>query len=184
WAYYGQPATCTYNTGNQRTTGSLFSPIIAIPNFPAGGGATLSYCYNYEREGNPAFDKAEVYVNGDLVDEPDPTNTWDTRQIDLESYRGTNVIVEFRFDSIDGVANGFRGWQVDKVTIEVRSTVCNACPCACDFDPDPACNIFDFLAFQNLFVLGDPCACEMDPDPLCDIFDFLAFQNQFVLGCP
>ncbi|MCH7792565.1 MAG: hypothetical protein IID31_09840 [Planctomycetes bacterium] len=59
-----------------------------------------------------------------------------------------------------------------------------ACPCACDFDPDPLCDIFDFLAFQNLFVLGDPCACDMDPDPLCDIFDFLAFQNEFVRGCP
>ncbi|MCH8271456.1 MAG: hypothetical protein IH985_09650, partial [Planctomycetes bacterium] len=59
-----------------------------------------------------------------------------------------------------------------------------ACPCACDFDPDPACDIFDFLTFQNLFVGGDPCACEMDPDPACDIFDFLAFQNQFVRGCP
>ena len=59
-----------------------------------------------------------------------------------------------------------------------------ACPCACDFDPDPACDIFDFLTFQNLFVGGDPCACEMDPDPACDIFDFLAFQNEFVRGCP
>ena len=59
-----------------------------------------------------------------------------------------------------------------------------ACPCACDFDPDPLCDIFDFLAFQNLFVGGDPCACLMDPDPLCDIFDFLAFQNEFVRGCP
>ena len=59
-----------------------------------------------------------------------------------------------------------------------------ACPCACDFDPDPLCDIFDFLAFQNLFILGDPCACLMEPDPLCDIFDFLAFQNEFILGCP
>ncbi len=59
-----------------------------------------------------------------------------------------------------------------------------ACPTACDFDPDPACDIFDFLAFQTLFVAGDPCACEFDPDPACDIFDFLAFQNQFVAGCP
>ena len=59
-----------------------------------------------------------------------------------------------------------------------------ACPCACHFDPDPTCNIFDFLAFQNLFVAGDPCACDIDPDPACNIFDFLAFQNQFVMGCP
>ena len=59
-----------------------------------------------------------------------------------------------------------------------------ACPCACDFDPDPLCDIFDFLAFQNQFVRADPCACLMDPDPLCDIFDFLAFQNEFVRGGP
>ncbi|MCH7792670.1 MAG: S8 family serine peptidase [Planctomycetes bacterium] len=183
WAYFGQPANCTYSTG-ARATGSLFSPVIAIPNFPAGGGATLSYCYNYEREGNPAFDKAEVYVNGDRVDQPDPTNTWDTRQIDLASYRGTNVVVEFRFDSIDSFQNGFRGWQVDDVRIEVRSTVCNACPCACDWDPNPVCNIMDFMAFQTAFVAGEPCACDFDPDPACNIFDFLAFQNQFVLGCP
>ena len=31
---------------------------------------------------------------------------------------------------------------------------------------------------------GCPCACDFDPDPLCDIFDFLAFQNEFVRGCP
>ena len=58
------------------------------------------------------------------------------------------------------------------------------CPTACDFEPDPACDIFDFLAFQNLFLLGDPCACLIEPDPACDIFDFLAFQNEFLLGCP
>ena len=29
-----------------------------------------------------------------------------------------------------------------------------------------------------------PCACDFDPDPLCDIFDFLEFQNEFVGGCP
>ena len=108
-----------------------------------------------------------------------------SRQIDLSSYAGVvDLVVEFRFDSIDEFANGFRGWQVDDVRIEVSSVICNACPCACDFDPDPACNIFDFLAFQNLFVAGDPCACDYDPDPACNIFDFLAFQNEFVAGCP
>ena len=57
------------------------------------------------------------------------------------------------------------------------------CPhCSCEWDPDPACNIFDYLAFQTAFVAGDPCACELDPDPACNIFDFLAFQNQFVCG--
>ena len=45
-------------------------------------------------------------------------------------------------------------------------------------------DIFDFLCFQNSFVLGEPYACDCDPDPACDIFDFLCFQNAFVAGCP
>ena len=65
------------------------------------------------------------------------------------------------------------------------------------YTPDPWCyadcdtttgwctlDIFDFLCFQNSFVLGEPYARDCDPDPVCDIFDFLCFQNAFVGGCP
>ena len=68
------------------------------------------------------------------------------------------------------------------VSVDYMVEAYPACPTACDFDPDPACNIFDFLEFQNRFVGGDPCACDIDPDPACNIFDFLEFQNQFVGG--
>ena len=81
-------------------------------------------------------------------------------------------------------SNGLGNFVLTQIWTQEGTAACGGvCPCACDFDPDPACDIFDFLAFQNQFVLGDPCACLMDPDPLCDIFDFLAFQNEFVLGC-
>ena len=56
--------------------------------------------------------------------------------------------------------------------------------CYADCDPNGVLDIFDFLCFQNSFVLGEPYACECDPDPACDIFDFLCFQNAFVAGCP
>ena len=56
--------------------------------------------------------------------------------------------------------------------------------CYADCDPNGVLDIFDFLCFQNSFVLGEPYACECDPDPVCDIFDFLCFQNAFVAGCP
>ncbi|MCH7792303.1 MAG: hypothetical protein IID31_08505, partial [Planctomycetes bacterium] len=119
----------------------------------------------------------------------------------VELYDGANLVATMltgttalvpQFIQIRGMA----GCTFDRATIDTSTPAGNfvitqiwtqegsACPCACDFDPDPLCDIFDFLAFQNLFVLGDPCACLMDPDPLCDIFDFLAFQNEFVLGCP
>ena len=53
-----------------------------------------------------------------------------------------------------------------------------------DCDHSGALDIFDFLCFQNSFVLGEPYACDCDPDPVCDIFDFLCFQSAFVAGCP
>ncbi|MCH7792952.1 MAG: S8 family serine peptidase, partial [Planctomycetes bacterium] len=191
FAYFGKTSTCNYSTG-ARATGSLTSPLIAVPNFNPAGGATLTYCYNYERESNAQFDKAHVLINGELVDEPDPTNTWDTRQIDLGKYAGQNIRIEFFFDTTDGFSNNFRGFQVDGVSIEVTDTFCSSCPaCACEFDPTGVpnvCNIFDFLAFQDGFVSGDPCAIDFDPTGppgIGNIFDFLAFQDSFVNGpCP
>ena len=56
--------------------------------------------------------------------------------------------------------------------------------CYADCDGNGELDIFDFLCFQNSFVLGEPYACDCDPDPACDIFDFLCFQSAFVTGCP
>ena len=55
--------------------------------------------------------------------------------------------------------------------------------CYADCDESGTLDIFDFLCFQNSFVLAEPYACDCDPDPACDIFDFLCFQNAFVGGC-
>jgi len=65
-------------------------------------------------------------------------------------------------------------------------------PCYADCDTSTGkgiLDIFDFLCFQNSFVLGEPYACDCDittgtNPPVCDIFDFLCFQNAFVGGCP
>ena len=56
--------------------------------------------------------------------------------------------------------------------------------CYADCDQSGTLDIYDFLCFQNSFVLGEPYACDCDPDPPCDIFDFLCFQTAFVAGCP
>ena len=56
--------------------------------------------------------------------------------------------------------------------------------CYADCDQSGTLDIFDFLCFQNSFVLGESYACDCDPDPVCDIFDFLCCQNAFVAGCP
>ncbi|MEQ8844905.1 MAG: GC-type dockerin domain-anchored protein [Phycisphaerales bacterium] len=54
--------------------------------------------------------------------------------------------------------------------------------CRADLDGDGQLTIFDFLAFQNLFDMGDPAA-DFDGDGDLTIFDFLAFQNEFDAGC-
>jgi hypothetical protein len=43
--------------------------------------------------------------------------------------------------------------------------------------------VFDFLAFQSAFALGDLSA-DLDSDGALTLFDFLAFQSAFSQGCP
>jgi hypothetical protein len=47
-------------------------------------------------------------------------------------------------------------------------------------------DVFDFLCWQNDFVIGNSYACDCDTStgPLvCDLLDFLCFQNAFVAAC-
>ncbi|MEO1008571.1 MAG: GC-type dockerin domain-anchored protein [Planctomycetota bacterium] len=55
-------------------------------------------------------------------------------------------------------------------------------PCVIDFEPDCVLDIFDFLAFLNLFTSGDPAA-DLDANGILNLFDFLAFQTRFAAGC-
>ncbi len=54
--------------------------------------------------------------------------------------------------------------------------------CVADFDGDGELTLFDFLAFQSAFDLGDMQA-DVTGDGELNIFDFLEFQNLFVAGC-
>lgn len=55
--------------------------------------------------------------------------------------------------------------------------------CRVDLDGDGELTIFDFIAFQNAFALGDLLA-DFDGDGELTIFDFLLFQDEFAMGCP
>ena len=56
-------------------------------------------------------------------------------------------------------------------------------PCYADFDRSGEPDVFDFLAFQNAFALGDFRA-DCDIGGSLDIFDFLCFLSAFDAGCP
>ena len=47
----------------------------------------------------------------------DSAPTWQWYRVDLSSFRNEWFRVRFRFDSVDGVTNYFRGWQIDDVAI-------------------------------------------------------------------
>jgi hypothetical protein len=54
--------------------------------------------------------------------------------------------------------------------------------CPADLDGNGLLDLFDFLAFTNLFNAGDPDA-DFDASGVLDLFDFLAFTNAFNGGC-
>ncbi|MCH7792802.1 MAG: hypothetical protein IID31_11060 [Planctomycetes bacterium] len=61
--------------------------------------------------------------------------------------------------------------------------------CYADFDGSTGpgvLDVFDYLAFQSLFLERDSQACDCDTSSgsaVCDVFDFLCFQAAFAAGC-
>lgn len=66
--------------------------------------------------------------------------------------------------------------------LDARVPLLGECRCLADIDGDGELSVFDFLAFQNLFAMGDPTA-DLDGDGVLTLFDFLAFQSAFDTGC-
>jgi hypothetical protein len=88
---------------------------------------------------------------------------------------GRTVVNGFDWDSYQGGPST----RLARVQIEYMMA------CRADLDQstgEKKLDIFDFLAFQDLFIRQDPLA-NMVFDPSFDIFDFLAFQSAFVNGC-
>ncbi len=54
--------------------------------------------------------------------------------------------------------------------------------CPWDLNADGTLDLFDFLAFVNLFNAADPEA-DCDQSGILDLFDFLCFNNAFNAGC-
>ncbi len=124
WAYYGSGAFCSFNVGT--TSGALTAPSITIP---AGvSSATLRFRSIYEGEGGNPFDQAELRVNNVQilnVSSSFSQLSWNTISVDLNSYIGQTISLSWFFNSFDGIANSFLGWQIDSVNVSyVNNTAC------------------------------------------------------------
>jgi hypothetical protein len=186
WAYYGQPSNCTFNTG-AANAGTMTAAPITLPAIPPGGSIELTYCSAKISENNSSYDHSEVRINGVVVDSATESPDWEVRSVDLSTYAGQTVTLSFRFDTVDGVQNNFRGWHVDNIKITATTTTCEpACYANCDGSTlEPVLNIADFSCFISKFAAGDPYAnCDGSTiEPVLNVADFACFLSSFAAGC-
>lgn len=124
--WYGQDSTGDYDTGGQ-TTGTLSSPTYNLTN---ANSPKLEFYHWYETESyDGEYDVCEVTVNGDVVYHRDSRdsnvgseNNFVEVTIDLSAYVGEEINVDFTFDSVDDMYNGYRGWYVDDVNVTGLAT--------------------------------------------------------------
>jgi len=125
----------------------------------------------------PAFGSADVYVmkyslNGDLV--------WETQvgSASTEESRGIGVDAAGRVTVAGRTLGDFPNQNsggLDIFTMQFGS-------CYADCDGNGSLDVFDFLCFQDAFILMAPFA-DCDSSLSLDVFDFLCFQDSFVGGC-
>jgi hypothetical protein len=126
-AYFGQNGTCTFATGSAEA-GVLVAPPVSLPGSLLS--AQLEFCSAHQGESYlDVFDLAIVTVNGipvDIVSDDPAQLDWEVRSIDLTSYIGQSVVIQFEFDSRDQFENDFLGWQIDRVRVTATSALdCN-----------------------------------------------------------
>lgn len=122
-AYYGDDSTCTYDTGATNSGTLTLNTPVTIP----GDGWMLSFWSYEETEcgGDCGYDNRYVEVSGDggstwtPLGECGSEGAWYQKFFDLTAYAGMDLLVRFRFDTVDSIGNGYFGWMIDDVALGV-----------------------------------------------------------------
>ncbi len=118
--WFGNESTGNYETGFQEF-GSITSTSI---NLMTIGVAFLEFYHWREGEGH-GYDISYVYISidgfiWDLIYQTDEYHImpWEKVSIDISAYTGNpSVQIMFEFDTIDNIANDYRGWLIDDIVI-------------------------------------------------------------------
>lgn len=115
--YFGNPGAGNYD-GGTRVTGIASTPPFALP---AGQKAALTFAIYLDVEPSRSADRVEVRI-GQTVLWAKATHATTYRrfvryELDLSSFAGTTIRVDFSFDSVDGFANTGEGLYLDDVTL-------------------------------------------------------------------
>lgn len=175
WAYYGHQSTCTYQTGNAPNAGELVSVAVEVPQIPPLGFATVSFCYNLQTEPAPNFDIATFSIDGVTSTILPNAPQWTTYSIDVTELAGETITLRWHFDTLDGVSNNFRGWQIDNVKVTITGLACSdpkpVCPS--DLNGDNVVDVSDLLLLLGSWGSCSGCTADLNSDGFVDVSDLL-----------
>ncbi len=143
--------------------------------------AMFDYCveadFEYTSTDTDQYDRAYYAVNGARKYFADNAHQG-SGSLDITVKRGDSF--GFGVETADGlegpgslIISRFRAWAGGAAAQP---------PCYPDITQDGTLDLFDFLAFVNLFNAHDPAA-DCDQDGAFSLFDFLCFNNAFNAGC-
>jgi len=138
-AYVSSPNSLNYNNGTDYASGSTAnngtatSPSVTVSSLQT---PRLVFQCNFNTETSASYDKRFLQISKDnfagmpVFDQQlkttgaDPSigncsasGTWHTHTVNLDTSWGT-VQFRFKFDTVDGVSNNFKGWFLDDVKVE------------------------------------------------------------------
>ncbi len=146
-AWYGQDATCNYDSGFANS-GAL-TCLVPI-TLPATGRVSLRFWNSRFAECDPSLhvDTTQVQISSDggatwtvgydfcYWGELGLVYRWHPREFDLTAHQGQTIRIRFWFDTVDDIDNDYLGWFVDDVTVlwNASTVACpapqvGACPC-------------------------------------------------------
>jgi|GEM_PF-2335980 len=126
--WYGRNSTGNFDTGATNSGEMVTTDPITLP---AGLPEIMLSFWSWEQTecgGFCPYDRRIVQVATDpsspvwitLWDtgaNDTTSNAWHQVELDLSAYAGETILLRFHFNTIDSIANGFRGWYVDDVAI-------------------------------------------------------------------
>jgi murein tripeptide amidase MpaA len=153
------------------------------------GEAYVTYhrWYSNDQGSSPNQDSMPISISNDggqtwvlLEDVDENAGAWVRSQFRIADFVAPGPDIRLRFVARDEGQGSIVEAGVDDVDI----TFIGCARHPADFNKDGMLDVFDFLAFQDLFVAQDPRA-DLDQSTgvgVFDIFDFLEFQDLFVGG--
>jgi hypothetical protein len=128
---YGRDCPKNFDVGT--TAGNAITSTISVPS--GSTNVRLSWRSWHDTESGTSYDQKKVFVSSDggaswaqVWQEDGTQQVWNSRSVDLSSYAGTNILVKFSFDSVDGLYNQGEGWSVDDVKITASVPSNDHCP--------------------------------------------------------